>query len=177
VTDNTNTIDSQIMALLERSREDAFRAGWDAAITSVVTAATNIAPQGTKVVATSGIQYETQHLRRRAPMPGDAPNRAPWGLAERALNAAIERAGSRGIDFDGVREMAREMEGHDLAETSVRSACLKRERRGELVRRNGRWFPPAKIFPESAGSAHEATPADPLFHNQGGPNGTALADP
>lgn len=172
---DTDTTITQIAALVEQARQEAFKSGWDAAIKSVVTAATNAAPEGFKVVADAPLSISTGKPRSTE-VPQREGTRAPWGLVERALDIALDRAADRGVSPDEVRAVARELEGHDLAENSVRSACLKRERRDELIRNRGRWFKVnLAVSKEPAGSAYETDPAASDSLTEGGSNGTALA--
>lgn len=174
--DDVSTIDNRIIALLQEARDEAYARGWQDAIRSIVSAATNSAPAvgGGWVLRSEGHLADNNHTVAKKAKNGNAETRAPWGLSDRAVDAALDRAGDRGVDFDEVRAVARELEGHDLAVSSVRTTCLKKVRRGEVIKRNGRWFKLRAAQTETAGAAHEATPAVPLYNYQGGTNGTAL---
>jgi hypothetical protein len=107
-----------------------------------------------------------------------SPKRAPYGLCRRAITEAFRIAGDSGIYIEMVIETGFRMEGGlKLAASSVRSTLIEMQKASEIERRGARWYRVSHPERETAGHAHEADPAAPIPHNQGGPNGAALENP
>jgi hypothetical protein len=160
------TQDARILAVLKEARDEAFSEGWAAAIHIIVTAATNAAPSSPHAVdGLTRAATETKPPIRRERLPGR--KRAPYGLCRRAIGESFKQAGDTGIDLEMVSETGFRMEGGPkLASTSIRSTLIEMMNEGVVDRRNGRWFLVSSKT-ETAGPAHEANPAAPLFNSEG----------
>lgn len=164
---SSTSLDERMRALLDEARQGGYASGWADAIRTIVTAVTDAAPKSPGMPArerrASGVTQESSNGQQLRPTVSG--KRAPWGLSNRAVAAALNRAGDTGIDLEFVRTVGMELEGFTLAESSIRSTFSDFAERGEIVRRGDRWF---KVNKETAGSAIEATPAAPATHHQGG---------
>jgi hypothetical protein len=158
----SDTREARLLEILKEARDEAYAQGWQDAVRSIVTAATNAAPNSPRVA--EAMVSESQRPSRGA-RSSKTSTRAPYGLCARAIAASFREAGESGVDLDLVRETGFRMEGARLAESSVRSTLIDMVRDGLAERRNGRWFL-TRSETETAGHAHEASPAVPLS-NQG----------
>jgi len=166
----SDTREARLLAILKEARDEAYAQGWQDAVRSIVTAATNAAPNSPRVGEAMAPEGQPTTHRERSPKTSA---RAPYGLCARAIAASFREAGESGIDLDLVRETGFRMEGARLAESSVRSTLIDMVRTGLAERRNGRWFL-TRSETETAGHAHKASPAAPLSNQGGSHEGTAL---
>lgn len=146
----------------------AYELGFDDGIDHVAQTARNARSPHTS--PTSVIATTVPVAARENPFRQEqaaAPKRAPYGLCRRAIAESFKQAGEAGIDLDVVSETGFHMEGGPkLAASSVRSTLIEMAKEGLVERRNGRWFL-VRSETETAGRAHEANPAAPLFNSDG----------
>jgi hypothetical protein len=164
--------EARLLAVLKEARDEAYARGWQDAVRSIVTAATNAAPNSPRIGEAMAPEVQPTIHRDR---PLKTAGRAPYGSCIRAIAASFKEAGDSGIDLDLVRETGLRTEGARLAESSIRSTLIDMVREGEAERRNGRWFLTRSSETETAGHAQEAHPAAPILNHQGGSHETALA--
>jgi hypothetical protein len=160
-------------SIIEEAIRAAYEHGFDDGITHVVKTARN--ERIARFPVASRESPFNANVQPKESKP--TPRRAPYGLCRRAIAEAFKITGDTGIDLEMVSETGFRMEGGPkLASSSVRSTLIEMQSAGEVARRGARWYRVSHPENETAGPGHEANPAASFAHNQGGHNGTALAN-
>jgi hypothetical protein len=124
-------IPSVLTEVVEKIRQEAFAAGWKAAVTEVVQSLTNLTiPEGVSEYRIEANEISGPSISR----PGDPKTGStPWYV----LQAIRKRQGMTGAEVVSVVQDG----GHKVSEASIRTSLIRMERRKLIESRHKRWYP------------------------------------